>query len=149
MNNRPSSMSADSKKITHPGRQSSGVTVSLVGEFVGKTSHTTDGVSRRFLVDNYCVAGGCAGEIITLYVKSFHAESVGVIPDRITVELSSVYVVDKGTHSYASANHNFTTDYQPAKPKKKSQKNTRCTSLREGKVTARVPKIKPVRGKYK
>lgn len=149
MNNSSSSVTADTRKFMRSGRQALGVTVSLVGEFVSKTSPTTDGVSRRFRVDTHCIAGGCSGEFITLYAKPPHDNLVGAIPDRIVVELSNVYVVNKGTHSYALANHNFTTDYEPVRPKKKVQKNTARNPSRARKVTARAPKVKPTRGKYK
>jgi|GEM_PF-2369593 len=149
MNNYPSSVSAETVNFTNTSKQVRGVVVSLVGEFVGKTLAEADGVSRRFLVDKYCIAGGCADEVVTLYVKPPHIEAVKAIPSRVTVELSNVYVVNKGTHSYASTNRNFTTDYEPAKPKQKSQKKTRRTPSSKAGLTVRTPKAKPVRGKYK
>ncbi|EAA7607641.1 hypothetical protein ADQ66_20980 [Salmonella enterica] len=148
MNNRHSSVTASPKKHT-PNSKALGVVVSLVGEFVSKTSSTSDGVTRRFRVDSYCIAGGCAGEIITLYAKHPHDNLVRAIPNRTAVELSNVYVVNKGAHSYASANYNFTTDYKPKTGEKRSQKkNCRNQQKRAG-VTVRTPKIKPVRGKCK
>lgn len=148
MNNRHSSVTASPKKHT-PNGKALGVVVSLVGEFVGKTSPTSDGVTRRFRVDSYCIAGGCAGETITLYAKNPHVAAIDAVPDRVSVELREVYVVNKGTHSYASANYNFTTDYEPKTGEKRSQKKSRLNQQKRAGVTVRTPKIKPVRGKCK
>ncbi|EAM6531560.1 hypothetical protein CGZ11_04760 [Salmonella enterica] len=148
MNNRPSSVSASPKKHA-PNGKTPGVVVSLVGEFVGKTSQASDGVTRRFRVDSHCIAGGCAGETITLCAKNLHVAAIYAVPDRVTVELREVYVVNKGTHSYASANYNFTTDYEPKKSEKRSQKKSRRNQQKRASVTVKTPKVKPVRGKCK
>ncbi|ECC7176433.1 hypothetical protein O7N05_002968 [Salmonella enterica] len=157
MNNRPSSVTAKTAKTAKTAnrkkrtqnKQGSHVWVSLIGNFTDAESNTDDGCKRRFMVDAAWVPGGCSGQVITLYYGRHLSNLIETVPKDCPVELSGVRVTNKGTHSYASATDSFAVDGRMGTKAIRASSSNYKKKPATRPLTARTPRNKAVKGRFK